>query len=127
MLLGGQRSVEAERLRSENGELRLRIGQTSDFLGSSPWFHHVSQAIRKVAPTGSRVLITWPAGAGKEVVARQLHSCSHRATAPFVALTCAPMHPDRLEPVLFGVDPGRLAGDRTRKLATGNTAGRGRV
>src|SRR3546814_17094077 len=88
MLLGGQRSVEAERLRSENGELRLRIGQTSDFLGSSPWFHHVGQAIRKVAPTGSRVLITGPAGAGKEVVARQLHACSHRAMAPFVALNC---------------------------------------
>src|SRR3546814_13550345 len=104
MLLGGQRSVEAERLRSENGELRLRIGQTSDFLGSSPWFHHVSQAIRKVAPTGSRVLITGPAGAGKEVVARQLHSCSHRATAPFVALNCAPLPPARLAPEPFGVD-----------------------
>src|SRR3546814_705126 len=70
LLLVVQRAIEAARLRSENEELRLRIGQTSDFLGSSPWFHHVSQAIRKVAPTGSRVLITGPAGAGKEVVAR---------------------------------------------------------
>ena len=108
LLLVVQRAIEAARLRSENEELRLRIGQTSDFIGSSHWYHQVSQAIRKVAPTGSRVLITGPAGAGKEVVARQLHSCSHRATAPFVALNCATMHPDRLEPELFGTEPGLL-------------------
>ena len=111
LLLVVQRAVEAARLRSENEELRLRIGQTSDFIGSSHWYHQVSQAIRKVAPTGSRVLITGPAGAGKEVVARQLHSCSHRATAPFVALNCATMHPDRLEPELFGTEPGLLDGE----------------
>src|SRR3546814_19112011 len=106
MLLGGQRSVEAERLRSENEELRLRIGQTSDFLGPSPWFHHVSQAIRKVAPTGRRVLITGPAGAGKEVVARQLHSCSHSANDPFVALNRATMHTHRSAPEQVGAQPG---------------------
>jgi two-component system nitrogen regulation response regulator NtrX len=111
LLLVVQRAIEAARLRSENEELRLRIGQTSDFIGSSHWYHQVSQAIRKVAPTGSRVLITGPAGAGKEVVARQLHSCSHRATAPFVALNCATMHPDRLEPELFGTEPGLLDGE----------------
>src|SRR3546814_13994397 len=64
------------------------------------------------------VLITGPAGAGKEVVARQLHSCSHRATAPFVALNCATMHPDRLEPELFGVEPGLLEGDGIGKIGT---------
>src|SRR3546814_20788662 len=85
LLLVVQRAIEAARLRSENEELRLRIGQTSDFLGSSPWFHHVRQATRKGAPTSSRVLIPGPAGAGKEVVARHHHSCSHRATPPFVA------------------------------------------
>jgi two-component system nitrogen regulation response regulator NtrX len=111
LLLVVQRAIEAARLRSENEELRLRIGQTSDFIGSSHWYHQVSQAIRKVAPTGSRVLITGPAGAGKEVVARQLHSCSHRATSPFVALNCATMHPDRLEPELFGTEPGLLDGE----------------
>ena len=81
LLLVVQRAIEAARLRSENEELRLRVGQSSDFIGSSHWYHQVSQAIRKVAPTGSRVLITGPAGAGKEVIARQLHSCSHRALA----------------------------------------------
>jgi two-component system nitrogen regulation response regulator NtrX len=118
LLLVVQRAIEAARLRSENEELRLRIGQTSDLIGSSHWYHNVSQAIRKVAPTGSRVLITGPAGAGKEVVARQLHSCSHRATAPFVALNCATMHPDRLEPELFGSEPDRADGDGSSKVGT---------
>ena len=118
LLLVVQRAIEAARLRSENEELRLRIGQTSDLIGSSHWYHQVSQAIRKVAPTGSRVLITGPAGAGKEVVARQLHSCSHRATAPFVALNCATMHPDRLEPELFGSEPDRADGDGSSKIGT---------
>ena len=118
LLLVVQRAIEAARLRSENEELRLRIGQTSDFIGSSHWYHHVSQAIRKVAPTGSRVLITGPAGAGKEVIARQLHSCSHRAVAPFVALNCATMHPDRLEPELFGIEPGQVDGESAGKVGT---------
>ncbi|NIA67356.1 sigma-54-dependent Fis family transcriptional regulator [Pelagibius litoralis] len=118
LLLIVQRAIEAARLRSENEELRLRAGQPSDLIGSSPWFHHVSQAVRKVAPTGSRVLITGPAGAGKEVVARQLHAQSHRADASFVALNCATMHPDRLESELFGTAPGLDGNDSPGKVGT---------
>jgi len=118
LLLIVQRAIEAARLRSENEELRLRIGQSEDLIGTSHWYQHVSQAIRKVAPTGSRVLITGPAGAGKEVIARQLHACSHRASGPFVALNCATMHPDRLESELFGVVPGHDEGDGVGKTGT---------
>ncbi len=118
LLLIVQRAIEAAKLRSENEELRLRVGQPLDLIGSSPWFQQISQAIRKVAPTGSRVLITGPAGAGKEVVARQLHDSSHRATSPFVALNCATMHPDRLEPELFGVKPGPEDSNSANKIGT---------
>ena len=118
LLLIVQRAIEAARLRSENEELRLRVGQSEDLIGTSQWAQQVSQAIRKVAPTGSRVLITGPAGAGKEVVARQLHACSHRAASPFVALNCATMHPDRLEPELFGTEPGQDESDSAGKIGT---------
>ena len=57
-------------------------------------------------PTGSRVLITGPAGAGKGVVARMIHARSRRAEGPFMVLNCATLNPGRLEDELFGVEVG---------------------
>ena len=50
-------------------------------------------AIERVAPTGSRVLISGPAGVGKEVAARMIHALSRRSDQPFVALNCATLNP----------------------------------
>ena len=104
LLLIIERAIEAAQLRSENEELKLRAGPQAELIGESPPINQIRQAISKVAPTGSRVLITGPAGAGKEVVARLIHDQSRRATSPFVALNCAAMHPDRLEVELFGTE-----------------------
>jgi two-component system nitrogen regulation response regulator NtrX len=104
LLLCADRAIEAARLRLENEELRLRAGNQSDLIGQSSAVSSVRQAIQRVAPTGSRVLITGPAGAGKEVAARQLHQLSRRARGPFVVLNCAAMQPDRLEVELFGTE-----------------------
>src|SRR5208282_6306838 len=68
----------------------------------SPAANQLRQSIDKVAPTGSRVLISGPAGAGKEVVARLIHASSRRAEGPFVVLNCATMRPENLEVELFG-------------------------
>lgn len=106
LLLLVERAIEAARLRRENEELRLRAGGEVELIGRSPGINQVRQAIDRVAPTGSRVLITGPAGAGKEVVARLLHSRSRRADGPFVGLNCATMRPDRLEIELFGTEHG---------------------
>ncbi|RMD61563.1 MAG: sigma-54-dependent Fis family transcriptional regulator, partial [Alphaproteobacteria bacterium] len=106
LLLVVQRAIEAARLRQENDELRLRAGPETELIGSSPAINHLRQAIERVAPTGSRVLITGPAGAGKEVVARIIHARSRRANGPFVLVNCATMHPQRLEIALFGCAPG---------------------
>lgn len=106
-----ERAIEASQLRQENEELRLRAGPESELIGRSAAARQVRQAIDKVAPTGSRVLITGPAGVGKEVVARILHNKSRRAGGPFVVLNCATMHPDRLERALFGCEAGVEAAD----------------
>ena len=74
------------------------------------------QGIEKVAPTGSRVLIAGPAGAGKEVAARMLHACSRRAHQPFVVVNCASMAPERMEIELFGVESGRTNEAEGRKI-----------
>ena len=68
LLLVVARAIEAARLRRENEELRLRAGGELDLVGASAAINQLRQQIERVAPTGSRVLITGPPGAGKEVV-----------------------------------------------------------
>ncbi len=104
LLLLVARAIEAAQLRRENAELRLRAGGELDLVGASPAINQLRQQIERVAPTGSRVLITGAPGSGKEVVGRLLHARSRRAAGPFVAINCATMHPDRLEIELFGCE-----------------------
>ena len=118
LLLVVDRAIEAARLRRENEELRLRAGSSAELVGGSGVIGLVRQAIDRVAPTNSRVLVTGPAGSGKEVVARLIHTRSRRAEGPFVVLNCAAMHPDRMEVELFGTEHGTDGGDGPRKVGT---------
>ncbi|MGH7115909.1 MAG: sigma-54-dependent transcriptional regulator [Stellaceae bacterium] len=112
LLLVVERAIEAAQLRRENEELKLRAGGDIDLVGSSPLANQLRQQIDKAAPTGSRVLITGPPGAGKEVVGRLLHLRSRRAKGPFVPVNCATMRPERLEIELFGSESGSDRGPR---------------
>ena len=98
------RATETERLRRENQVLRARFGQEEELTGTSNAINGVRATIKKVAGTGSRVLITGPAGVGKEVAARMLHNWSGRADGPFVIVTAARMEPERAEEELFGIE-----------------------
>ncbi len=106
LLLIIRRALEAARLAQENAELRLRAGFESTLTGHSPAITALRAAVERVAPTGSRVLISGPAGSGKEVAARMVHTRSRRADGPFVALNCATLNPARFEEELFGVEAG---------------------
>jgi two-component system nitrogen regulation response regulator NtrX len=106
LLLVVRRALEAAALARENAELRLRAGPETELTGDSSAISALRAAVEKVAPTGSRVLISGPAGVGKEVVARMIHARSRRASGPFVALNCAILNPARFEEELFGVEAG---------------------
>jgi two-component system nitrogen regulation response regulator NtrX len=106
LLLVIRRALEAAALARENAELRLRAGPEAELIGESSFVGQVRGLVEKVAPTGSRVLITGPAGSGKEVVARMIHANSRRADGPFVVMNCATMAPARFEEELFGVEVG---------------------
>jgi two-component system nitrogen regulation response regulator NtrX len=106
LLLIVRRALEAAQLARENAELRLRAGAEAELTGHSAAVSTLRGAVERVAPTGSRVLISGPAGAGKEVVARMIHTRSRRADGPFVGLNCATLNPARFEEELFGVEAG---------------------
>ncbi|MBF0391456.1 MAG: sigma-54-dependent Fis family transcriptional regulator [Alphaproteobacteria bacterium] len=117
LLVTIERAIEAAHLRQENEELRLRAGGPTELVGVSNAINQVRQGIERVAPTGSRVLLTGPAGSGKEVAARLIHARSRRAQGRFVVLNCAAMTPDRVEIELFGTEKGE-GPDAARKIGT---------
>lgn len=105
------RATETERLRREVASLRLSSGRDNDLTGSSAAINGVRATLKRVAATGSRIMLVGPAGVGKEVAARLLHGWSNRAAAPFIIVSAANMTPERVEEELFGIEE---AGDLVR-------------
>ncbi|WP_300019019.1 sigma-54 dependent transcriptional regulator [uncultured Roseobacter sp.] len=110
-----RRAMETSRLRRENQSLRRRDVTKSDMIGTSAAFRALVGQLDKVTKSNGRVMLTGPAGCGKEVAARYIHANSNRASAPFVTVNCAGVAPERMEEVLFGretpergVEPGLL-------------------
>ena len=116
------RATETERLKRENETLRAQVGQESELTGSSVAINAVRATLKRVAATGSRVLITGPAGVGKEVAARLLHDWSPRSRAPFIVVSAARMTAERVEEELFGVEEsGELVRPGLLEQAHGGT------
>ncbi|MEM7661551.1 MAG: sigma-54 dependent transcriptional regulator [Pseudomonadota bacterium] len=97
-----ERALEATRLKRENAALKSKAGLNEQWIGSSAPAQGLRNAIEKVAPTNSRVLITGPAGAGKELAAKLIHESSARSDGPFLAVNAASISPDQMEHALFG-------------------------
>ena len=122
LLLLVERATETERLRRENSQLREGFSRGEEFTGNSTAINSVRATLKRVANTGSRVLISGPAGAGKEVAARLLHSWSPRAQNAFVIVNSARITPERFEQELFGEESdGRLVRPGLLELADGGT------
>ncbi|QIQ86070.1 sigma-54 dependent transcriptional regulator [Erythrobacter sp.] len=122
LLLLVERATETEQLRRENTRLREGVWGTSEFTGNSAAINNVRATLKRVANTGSRVLISGPAGAGKEVAARLLHSWSNRAGSAFVLVNSARITPERFEQELFGEEvDGKQVRPGLLEMADGGT------
>ena len=116
------KATETERLRAENAALKARVGHSEELTGSSAAINAVRATLKKVAGTGSRMLITGPAGVGKEVAARLLHSWSPRSGSAFVSVSAARLSPERFDEELFGIEKdGRLVQAGMLEKAHGGT------
>ena len=110
-----RRAMETSRLRRENQNLKRRDVASAEMLGTSAPYRALLSQLDKVTKSNGRVMLTGPAGSGKEVAARYIHAHSARASAPFITVNCAGVAPDRMEEVLFGretpdrgIEPGLL-------------------
>jgi two-component system nitrogen regulation response regulator NtrX len=113
LVLVADRALETSRLKREVKQLKQLAPQPSTLVGKSAVMSVLRQAIDRVAPTNSRVLIVGPSGAGKELAARTLHQLSARAVGPFIVINAAAITPDRMETELFGIEANGADG---RKL-----------
>jgi len=86
----------------------------------------IRSVIEQIADTDVTVLIQGESGAGKEIVAREVHAVSNRVEGPFVKVNCAALPTNLLESELFGYEKGAFTGANGRKqgkfeLANGGT------
>jgi len=118
-------ALERRRLRSEVSALRKQLGPETSLAGSSPPMVQLREAIARVAPIPSPVLIIGESGTGKELVARDLHRFGPTPSGPFVALNSAALPETLVESELFGHERGAFTGASTTRKGAFESAERG--
>ena len=108
------RAVESGALRNDNRRVQEERNDErcgfGDIIGGSMKMRELYQAIEKIAPTDSTVLIHGESGTGKELVAKAIHTNSLRCNAQFISLDCSALTESLLESELFGHVKGSFTG-----------------
>jgi DNA-binding NtrC family response regulator len=113
LVLSVERAAEKRRLVLENLALRKELLDRfsfSNIVGEDPKILQIFEAIKKVGPTDSTVLLTGESGTGKELFTRAIHSHSDRSTKQFIPVDCSTLSPGLLESELFGHVKGAFTG-----------------
>jgi len=116
-----ENAVSRGRLVTEVRSLRSRLDSDSSLIGDSAPMRSLREAIARVAPIPSSVLIVGESGTGKELVARELHRRGPGPKTPLVAVNSAALPEQLVESELFGHERGAFTGaDRLRRGAFEN-------
>ena len=118
-------ALAMEDLRRENRTLKNSIFIEDQMVGASPGMTAVRELIDQSARSDSRILILGENGTGKELVAREIHTRSARAGAPFVELNCAAIPESLIESELFGHEKGAFTSALQRRRGRVEMAHRG--
>lgn len=120
-----ENALKQSRLSAEVRELRRRVGDDQPMIGDGPAMQALKEAIGRLAPIPSTVLILGESGSGKELVARDLHRLGPRAGGPFLPLNCAALPKDLVESELFGHEVGAFTGAVKKRRGAFEIAGGG--
>jgi two-component system nitrogen regulation response regulator NtrX len=113
-----ENAMSRGRLVTEVRTLRSRLDEDTPLVGESAPMRSLREAIARVAPIPSGVLIFGESGTGKELVARELHQRGPGVKTPLVAVNSAALPEQLVESELFGHERGAFTGaDRLRKGA----------
>ena len=112
-------------VRTENVQLRERLGVQSEIIGTSGVIRAVTDEIARAAATNATVLIRGESGVGKELAARAVHDSSPRRDNVFVCLNCAALSEELLASELFGHERGAFTGATDRKIGKFEAADKG--
>jgi two-component system NtrC family response regulator len=107
------RATERVELQKRIAQLEARVGKRYAFdsiIGKSAPIRHAIALAKKVADTGTTVLLTGETGTGKEVFAQAIHQESGRRLKPFVAINCSAFSKELLESEIFGHKAGAFTG-----------------
>jgi PAS domain S-box-containing protein len=110
---------EKARLTAENIYLQEEIKSVHNFeeiVGQSPMLLDTLEKVSRVARTDATVLLTGETGTGKELIARAIHSASHRHEKPLIKLNCAALPAGLVESELFGHEKGAFSGAISRRV-----------
>jgi transcriptional regulator with GAF, ATPase, and Fis domain len=107
-----QNALLLSALRADKEKLtaELKDKRFGEIIGACPSMLEVFRKLQKVATTDISVLITGETGTGKELIAREIHRRSNRATGPFVVINCGAIPENLIESELFGHVKGAFTG-----------------
>lgn len=117
--------LERRRLRRQVAELERRLVGGSSLVGESPAIKQLQEAVTRIAPIPSPVLILGESGSGKELVARDLHRQGPGSGAPFLAINSAALPENLIESELFGHERGAFTGAASTRKGAFEAAERG--
>ena len=96
------RASENISLKNENKNLKSKLFQSFELIGSSQNIVSIREQVNKYALSDSRIFISGPTGSGKELIARKIHNNSKRSHKPFIILNGALLDVKKYEEELFG-------------------------
>lgn len=118
--------IQYQQEREEKTALLNKLRKSIALLGEAPKMIALKQLIARISAQQAWILLTGENGAGKELVAQNIHYMSSRASRPFVEMTASSLAEDLIDAELFGYEKGAFPGaEKTQKgkleLAQGGT------